>query len=109
MSAKSILGNDFQFNRIRFNTQEQGKYFEKSIQLNALDELNFHDGTQQTTAYTGQGGETGPRGETGPQGDTGPTGATGDIGATGEKGDRGDTGPVGATGDISIWIYRCIK
>ena len=55
MSAKSILGNDFQFNRIRFNTQDQGKYFEKSIQLNALDELNFHDGSRQTTAYTGQG------------------------------------------------------
>ena len=52
MSAKSILGNDFQFNRIRFNTQEQGKYFEKSIQLNALDELNFHDGTQLWQGYT---------------------------------------------------------
>jgi hypothetical protein len=96
MSAKSILGNDFQFNRIRFNTQEQGKYFEKSIQLNALDELNFSDGSQQTTAYTGQGG--GSTGATGPRGDTGPTGATGATGSTGEKGDRGDTGPVGATG-----------
>jgi hypothetical protein len=53
MSAKSIYGSDFQFNRIHFNDVSYSKYFNSSIILNDLNQLNFSDGSQQTTAYLG--------------------------------------------------------
>jgi hypothetical protein len=53
MSAKSIYGADFQFNRIHFNNVTYEKYFNSSIILNDLQQLNFSDGSYQTTAYLG--------------------------------------------------------
>jgi len=53
MSAKSIYGADFQFNTIHFNATPYNKFFNKSIILNDLVQLNFNDGSIQTTAYLG--------------------------------------------------------
>lgn len=53
MSSRTIYGSDIQFNRIHFNDAPYGKYFNRSIILNELEQLNFNDGTQQTTAYLG--------------------------------------------------------
>jgi hypothetical protein len=53
MSAKSIYGTDFQFKTLHFNDTSYNRFFNSSIILNDLEELNFEDGTQQTTAYLG--------------------------------------------------------
>jgi len=53
MSAKTIFGSDFQFNTIHFNNVNYEKYFNSSIILNDLQQLNFSDGSHQTTAYLG--------------------------------------------------------
>jgi hypothetical protein len=53
MSSRTIQGGNIQFNSIHFNNQPYTKYFNKSIILNDLEQLNFNDGTQQTTAYLG--------------------------------------------------------
>lgn len=53
MSAKSIYGSDFQFKTLHFNDTSYNRFFNSSIILNDLEQLNFYDGTQQTTAYLG--------------------------------------------------------
>ena len=53
MSSRTLYGSDVQFNTIHFNNQSYSKFFNKSIILNDLEQLNFEDGTSQTTAYLG--------------------------------------------------------
>jgi len=53
MSAKTIYGSDFQFNTIHFNDVSYNKFFNSSIKLNNLEQLNFEDGSRQITAYLG--------------------------------------------------------
>jgi hypothetical protein len=53
MSSRTIYGSDIQFNTIHFNNAPYTKYFNKSIILNDLVQLNFNDGSTQTTAYLG--------------------------------------------------------